>query len=193
MNKYLLILLLFFSYETTFSDFLFKDNAQINIVYQTSYKVPFDSCGIICRNYETNKLDTFFHCEGWNCVAVQDENNVWLIRYVPDTFRVILYFKNKTITSTLLNKNGLNSYYRLLVTDSEIKDVTPIFKTSYSKYFSALLITILIELIVGLIYFRRRHSFIKSSVHYLHKSFYPSTSLDYLRKFCWFWLWAFNR
>ena len=169
MNKFsgLLLLLLIFNNSNAFADATpFKDYEQIDIKYKTSNKLQFDSCGIIYRNHQTNLLDTFFHCEGWNCIAVADMNDIRLIRYVPDTFKVIFYFKNKILTSPVLNQNGLNSYHRLLITDIEIKDITPIFKTSYSNYFIALLTTILLELLVGLAYFRR-HKIQLSKLRYI--------------------------
>jgi hypothetical protein len=168
MNKFfqLLFLLSLFNNYKVFADATpFKNNEHIDIIYKPSNKLKFDSCGIIYRNYQTNELDTFFHCQGAECVVV-DTNYVRLVRPIPDTFKVIFYFKNKILTSPELNDNGLNSYHQLVITDTEIKDITPIFKTTYSNYLIALLSTILLELLVALIYFFR-HKIQLSNLRYI--------------------------
>jgi hypothetical protein len=168
MNNFfrLLFLLLILNSENAFADATpFKPNEQIDIIYKTSIELQYDSCGIIYRNYKTNQLDTFFHCEGGECIGA-DMNNIKLTRAVPENFRVIIYFKNKILTSPQLNENGLNSYHQLLITDTGIKDITPIFKTPYSNYFIALLITILLELFVAAGYFWR-HKIQLSNLRYI--------------------------
>ena len=158
MNKILQLLLfsLIFNSDKAFADATpFKNNEKIDLIYKTFNKIQFDSCGIIYRNYQTNQMDTFFHCDGGECIAVADINNIGLIRLIPDTFKVIFYYKDKVLTSPTLNVNGLNSYHQLLITDKDVKDVTPVFKTSYLNYFIALLTTILLELFIALIYFWR--------------------------------------
>jgi hypothetical protein len=163
----LLLLFLVLNYDKAFADAIpFKDNERIDISYKTSDKLQFDSCGIIYRNYQTNLLDTFFHCDGAECIAIADMNKVRLIRLVPDTFKVIFYFKNRILTSPTLKQNGLNSYHQLLITNSGIKDITPIFKTPYSNYFIALFVTILIELLIALFYFRW-HKIQLSNIKYI--------------------------
>ena len=152
----LLFFCLIFNCDKAFADATpFKDNEKIDLSYKTSRKLLFDSCGIVYRNYQTNRLDTFFHCDGGECIAVADMNSIRLIRLIPDTFKVIFYYKDKVLTSPTLNQNGLNSYHQLLITDTEVKEVTPIFKTQYINYFIALLTTILLEVLVALIYFWR--------------------------------------
>ena len=158
MSKFFLLLLftLISNYGKAFADATpFKDNEQIDLSYRTSNKLHFDSCGIIYRNYQTSRLDTFFHCNGGECLAVADFNKIRIIRAIPDTFRVVFYFKGKVLTSPILNQNGLNSYHQLLITDTDVEDITPIFKTTYPNYFSALLTTIVLELFIALIYFKR--------------------------------------
>lgn len=153
----LLLFILIFNYDRAFADATpFKDKEQIVLKYKTSKTLQFDSCGIIYRNYQTNHLDTFFHCDGAECVVVTDKNNIRLIRPIPDTFKVVFYYGDKVLTSPPLEHNGLSSYHQLLITDVEVKDITPIFKTSYLNYFIALLTTILLELLIAFIYFWRR-------------------------------------
>jgi len=158
MYKFLRLLPLFLvpgSYQAFADATPFKDNENIEITYKTSGIIRFDSCGIIYRNFETNKNDTFFHCKGYECLVVINMNKIRVVRPIPDDFRVIFYFNNKILISPPLNQNGLNSYHHLLVTDAEIKDITPIFKTTYTNYLIALLVTIMLELLVAFIYFRR--------------------------------------
>ena len=84
-----------------------------------------------------------------------------------DFFRkIIFYFKNRILSSPILKQNGLNSYHHLQITDNEIKDITPIFKTSYLNYFGTLFITILIEITVALLYFEK-HKISPSNLRYI--------------------------
>jgi len=157
MNKILtpLLLLLILNYGRCFADAMpFKDKAQIDFSYKTSSPIQFDSCGIIYSNNYTNQLDTFFRCDGAECIFA-DKNSIHLIRLVPDKFRVVFYFGNKVLISPTLNENGLKSYHRLLITDTEVEDITPIFKTTYANYFIALSSTIALELLIAFSYFRR--------------------------------------
>ncbi len=88
------------------------------------------------------------------------------MRSVPESFQVIFYFKDKILMSPILKQNGLNSYHHLLITDNEIKDITPIFKTSYLNYFGALAMTIIIEVAVSLMYFEK-HKISPSNLKYI--------------------------
>lgn len=152
----LLLFILVLNHDKVFADATpFKDNEQIELVYKTSNKLILDSCGVIYRNFQTNQPDTFFNCNGAECIYVLDAKNIRLIRFIPDTSKIILCFKGKTLISPALKRNGPNSYHKLLITDTEIKDITPIFKTPYLNYFIALLTTILLELLIAFIYFWR--------------------------------------
>jgi len=153
--KTLILVLTFYCHKILADATPFKDKESIEVRYKTTNKIDFDSCGIIYLNRETNSIDTFYHCKGGECVYVSDINNIILTRLIPDTFRVALFFKDKILTSPKLNQKGMYSYHQLLVTDNSIEETTPIFRTSYENYVFAFLITIILELIVALIYFRQ--------------------------------------
>ena len=155
MNKifgFTIFVLIFNNYKAFADATPFKNVCHIDIAYRTSK--TFDSCGIIYRNIETQSLDTFFNCKGYECVYVPDVNHIRLIRFVPDSFKVLFYFKDKILTSPMLIKES-NSYHRLLISDTDIKEITPIFKVPYLDYFIALTTTIILELLVVLVYFKR--------------------------------------
>lgn len=159
MTKFfgLLLLLSTLLCNKVFADAVpFKTHEQIDITYKTSDKLRFDSCGIIYWDEYTNSVDTFSGCNGYNCMKVTEKNKITLTRPIPDTFKVIFYLKDKVLTSPELHPNtGLNFYQQLQITDTDVKDITPIFKTSYQNYFIALSLTILLELLIVLIYFIR--------------------------------------
>ncbi|HWB23933.1 MAG TPA: hypothetical protein VG738_00570 [Chitinophagaceae bacterium] len=130
----------------------FKEAERIDIRYKTLAPLQLDSCGII---YNLDKVhpDTAFGCKGGICVTVENPYRIRLIRSVPYLFKVVFYFKNRVmVTPVLNNNNGLTSYHSLVVTDNEIKDITPVFGTSYSNYLFALLITIVLESLVVLVF-----------------------------------------
>lgn len=153
---WLLLLITLFKCDKSFADAIpFKDKVQIDLSYKTSGKPLFDSCGVIYGNFQTNKLDTFFHCDGAACITTDGFYTIKLSRAIPDNFKIIFYYKDKILTSPSLYKNGVNSYHLLLITDSAVKDITPVFKTSYTNYLIAFLTTIILELLVGFLYFWR--------------------------------------
>lgn len=140
----------------------FKLTEKIYLSYQTSRKLTFDSCGIIYWESEIKRYDTFFHCHGHqHCVVSEDENYIKLTRGVPDSFRVLLFYKEKVLVSPLLKESGLNSCHKLLVTDTAVKDITPLFGVTYAKYLLALGITIFLELLVAFLFFLRDRAFSK--------------------------------
>lgn len=139
----------------------FKLTERIHLSYQTSKKLNFDSCGIVYWNIEQSKYDTFFNCKGFHCVSSENANFIKLSRGVPDSFRVLLIYKERTMLSPLLKESGINSYHRLLVTDTEVKNITPVFGVKYAKYILALSITIVLEVLVYLLIFIKEKPFVK--------------------------------
>jgi hypothetical protein len=159
MNKtfHLFLFFLIFSYTTIFADATpFKGEERIDIIYKTSNKLQLDSCSIIYKAYKTNELDTLSNSNCYYCIRISDDmNTVRIVRIHPKEFKIIFYYENKVLISPILNQNGLNSYHQLLITNTGIENITPIFKTTYKKYLIALFITILLELTVAFIYFWR--------------------------------------
>ena len=156
MNKPLIIFFLaqLLFVQSIFADAMpFKTKAQIDISFANENILP-DSCGIICENLQTHVIDTFFNCQGITCISV-NSHNLRLTRVIPNNFRVIFCFKEKFLTSPLLSNNDFSSYHHLLISEKDVEDITPIFKTSYSNYVALLLITILLELVVAFFFFRR--------------------------------------
>ncbi len=182
----LLLFVLVFHGDKAFADATpFNDNERIDLSYETTNKQLFDSCGIIYRNYQTNTLDTFFHSDGGKCITVADINGIRLIRLVPDSFKIISYYKNKVLTSPVLHQNGLSSYHHLLVTDTAIKDITPVFGILYTNYFIALLTTIFLELIVAFVYFRRHKILLKNLTYIVYINLCSSICLKPATDFYW--------
>lgn len=153
--KNLFILLSIFNCFIVFADAIpFKSNEIIELNYSKSVINKFERIGIVYENYQTKQLDTFFDCEGSQCLIIDNENTIRLIRFVPDKFKVIIYFKDKLLVSPFLKENGNYSYHKLSISENEIEDITPIFGTSYKNYFTALIITLILELFIALIFFK---------------------------------------
>ena len=71
-------------------------------------------------------------------------------------FRVLLYFNNRTLISPVLNELHTASEYGLTVRGNSVFNDSPFFQISWTNYFDLLFITILIESVIALVYFRRR-------------------------------------
>jgi hypothetical protein len=153
--RILLILILFYGIsEIAFADASpFYSNAKIDIEYSNPDTVSLIECCVIYRSASETTDTSCNNNRGSVYVAVCEKERIKIIRSIPERFRIMLRFSNGVITTPELVKNGMNSYHRILIDGNSARDITPVFKTTYSNYSIALFATLILELIVAGIFF----------------------------------------
>lgn len=131
----------------------FYSNAKIDIEYSKPDTVSLLECCVIYKRASETTDTSCNNNRSSVYVAVCEKNRIKIIRSIPDKFRIMLRFSNGVVTTPELVKNGMNSYHRILIDGNSAKDITPVFKTTYSNYGIALLATLVLELIVAGIFF----------------------------------------
>ncbi|MBK6506445.1 MAG: hypothetical protein IPG02_12455 [Ignavibacteria bacterium] len=152
----ILLIFIFFSCisKTALADASpFYSNAKIDIEYSYPDTVSLLECCVI---YQSALETTDTSCNNNKSsvyVAVCEKERIKIIRSIPEKFRLMLRFSNGVVTTPELHKNGMNSYHRILIDGNSARDITPVFRTTYSNYSIALLATLILELIVAGIFF----------------------------------------
>jgi hypothetical protein len=129
----------------------FYSSARIEIEYAIPDTASLLECCVIYLN-SSGGYDTACKC-GSVCVSAFDRNRIKMIRMIPEKFRLILKYNDRTVTTPELRKNGMNSYHKILIKGNNAEDITPVFKTKYSDYGIALLATLILELLIAGIFF----------------------------------------
>lgn len=81
-----------------------------------------------------------------------------IIRHVTASFRIIVFKNGKECKSDLISYYPGYSFYKFDISKG-FRDVSPLFHTEWYKYFLSLLITLLIEFLIGLpFYFKYKNS-----------------------------------
>lgn len=164
MRIFLILILFYGIREIAFADASpFYSNAKIDIEYSNPDTVSLLECCVIYKNSAGSEDTSCSQRGGSVYVAAFSRDRIKIIRSIPEEFRLILKYSNGVITTPEMTKNGMNSYHRIMITGNTAKDITPIFKTTYSNYSIALLATLILELIVAGIFF----FFAKISMRYL--------------------------
>ena len=140
--------------KITFADASpFYSNAKIDIEYSEPDTASLLECCVIYKNSEGSEDTSCSKKRGAVYVAAVSRDRIKIIRSIPEEFRLLLKYSTGDVVTPEMNKNGMNSYHRILITGNTAEDITPLFKTTYSNYSIALFATLILELIVAGIFF----------------------------------------
>lgn len=145
------ILSLFFCQNMAADATPFKRKLIINLDLNNSKK---DSIRKVCILYGPSfKItDTVCGCDGSDCLYLENKT-IHIERSVPENFKLLFTFGNKTLISPTLNENDSDSLIELKIADTEITETTPFFRVPISNYILALFLTIIMELLFGFAFF----------------------------------------
>ena len=129
----------------------FKNHLTIEI----EFKNPSDTLNdfyVFFFNTRANQIDTISECNNGEYRLFRNKNKFTLSRLIPIDFKV----KDKVFVSQSLNKSGSISYIQLQISDKGITDITLPFGVPLKDYLLAFFITLILEILTGLIYFKRK-------------------------------------
>ncbi len=126
----------------------FRNSAKIEIEYAVPDTSSLRECCVI-YNFTASGADTSCNCTGAVCISAFDREKIKIIRSVPERFKLVLRYSDRTVITPELEYNGMNTYHKLLITGNRAEVITPVVKTRYSNYGIALFATLIIELMVS--------------------------------------------
>lgn len=166
MRKIYFFFILLFHFDFLFADagpkirhelymFFFDNNKPIDT---SSYKIL-----ILEKNAQTfdtvnNRKST---SDFWLRTTLQESGGIYYLNLKhPKPFKIQLFYRGRILESRIITPNKRNYLYKFDVENNCLKDISPIFYCSRGVYFIALFITLLTELILGLLIFRiKKESF----------------------------------
>ena len=161
----------FFFILLFYSDFLFADagpkirHELYMFFYNNNKPIDTGSYNILILEKDNQVFDTINNRKSttdyWQKTTLQERDGVYYLNFKhPKPFKIQLFYQDRVIESDIITPNERNYLYKFDVGNDRLRDISPIFYCSGRVYFTALLVTLLTELILGLLIFRiKKESF----------------------------------
>jgi hypothetical protein len=115
-----------------------------------------DSICVIVPGWETQIATLHYDTEQfWTGATLQKEADHYLL-FTHDhitQFSVVVFVDSQKYTSALLPAYSGNELFILKIKDGKLADISPFFHCSWASYLASLFLTLLLEVLIGLIFF----------------------------------------
>lgn len=162
-TNYILVILFFSISNLSFADTGFGPSNRIEFRFLKNNKSnpTIDSIAILTTNRSFSS-DTLFlhkktHGRMHNWVSNYSHSNLYFMdgRVKILKFKIILFLDNKPYESTEINIIGDRKFFTFSIEENgTIVDRSPLFYARWSDYFKALFLTIFLELLIALLFFK---------------------------------------
>ena len=158
MYRHLLIIYILTSSLLSFADASpkFSEQVKIKIVDDKGQRPIIDSICVIVPGWETQIATLHYDTEQfWTGPTLRDELNHYILFTHGDIrqFIVVVFVGSQKYMSTTLPRYFGNESFILKLENDKLIDISPFLHYSWGAYFGSLFLTLLIEVLLGLIFF----------------------------------------
>lgn len=134
----------------------FSEQVTIKIVDDKGHQPTIDSICVIVPGWQTQIATLHYDTKQfWTGPTLRTELNDYILFTHGDIrqFSVVVFVGSQKYVSTLLPRYFGNELFVLKLQDGKLEDVSPFFHCAWSSYFGSLFLTLLLEVLLGLIFF----------------------------------------
>lgn len=157
MKQIKLIILFVLTFHASFADsvgHLFESDksAFIKITDQNGNKLNVDS---ICVTFPDDEAITQLHPPDkgpWRKNRMDIKNDGYIVYDLKSNFSVVVFSNSKRYNTEIINRNPGHELYIFKLKNDLLVDASPFFHDYWYIYFTSLIVTLIVEILIGLTY-----------------------------------------